>query len=166
MSIIRVATLVAAIGFASLTFAQEPKSLTDARLRFEKGTQTEVDRSKYVTELVRLREALAREKDDAWKLVDAEIMRHPVPADSTSLSKRMIGQWRSPRHDYEYRRNGTWTMLPVEPDTTKGTWRIKDNHVVETNVLGTFQYTILLLTAKDFVETDGQTVFYRTRIEK
>jgi len=78
----------------------------------------------------------------------------------------MIGKWRSPRHDYIYRRDGTWSMLPVEPDTTGGTWRIEGNQHVETNVLGTFRYTILLLTAKDFVETDGQIVFYRKRLSK
>jgi len=30
----------------------------------------------------------------------------------------------SPRHDYLYRRDGSWTMLPGDEGTTHGTWRI------------------------------------------
>ena len=57
-------------------------------------------------------------------------------------------------------------MLPVEPDTTGGTWRFQGNQCVETNILGTFRYTTLLLTTQDYVCTDGKVVFYRQRLSK
>jgi len=48
-------------------------------------------------------------------------------SDSKALSARLVGKWESPRHDYLYRADGTWTMLPVEPDIAHGTWRIEGN---------------------------------------
>ena len=43
------------------------------------------------------------------------------------LTKRMVGDWQSPRHAYRYYADGTWKMEPNMPEvTTKGRWRIRN----------------------------------------
>jgi len=130
----------------------------------------ETARSAYITRLTRLREKAARVKSDAWQAIDAEIRRHPAPidADSAALSSLRVGEWESPRHDYLYRADGSWTMIPVEPDMTHGTWRIEGNRYFETVATEpprSLQYTIILMTKHDFVFTDGEIVFYETRLK-
>ena len=100
--------------------------------------------------------------------VDAEIKQHPAPKDSDSkaFTALRVGQWESPRHDYLYRADGTWTMLPAEPDITHGTWRIDGNQYFETAATDpplASQYTIILISKRDFVFTDNDVVFYETR---
>jgi hypothetical protein len=131
---------------------------------------SEGTRSAYITRLVRLREEAARLKSDTWQAIDAEIKEHPAPkdADGKALSNLLVGQWESPRHDYLYRADGTWTMLPADPDSTHGTWRIEGNQYFDTAAIDpsqTFQYTIILITKRDFVFTDQEVVFYETRIK-
>lgn len=128
----------------------------------------ETARTAYITRLIRLREEAARLKIEAWQAIDAEIKQHPAPidSDSTALSGLRVGKWESPRHDYLYRADGTWTMMPVEPDITRGTWRIEGNRYFETAATDpprTTQYTIILITKRDFVFTDQTNVFYETR---
>jgi hypothetical protein len=129
---------------------------------------SEADRSNYVTRLVRLREKAADAKTDEWQAIDSEIKQRPAPSDSDgkTLSGLLVGQWESPRHDYLYGADGTWTMLPIEPDVTHGTWRIEGNQCFETTAteppLKT-QYTVILITKKDFVFMDQTNVFYETR---
>src|SRR5436305_864711 len=48
--------------------------------------------------------------------------------DDITLSKLMVGKWRSPRHDYLYAADGTWRMLP--PATTHGGWRIENHQLI------------------------------------
>jgi len=130
----------------------------------------ETARSAYLLRLIRLREEAARSKTNAWQAIDEEIKQHPAPADadSAALSRFRIGEWESPRHEYLYRANGSWTMTPVEPDATRGTWRIEGNRYLETVVTEpprSFEYTVILLTKRDFVFTDGEIVFYETRLK-
>jgi hypothetical protein len=129
---------------------------------------SEADRSNYITRLVRLREKAADAKTDAWQAIDTEIKQHPAPSDSDSkiLSGLLVGQWRSPRHDYLYRADGTWTMLPIEAGITNGNWRIEGNQyfsTVATDPQLKSQDTVILITKKDFVSTDQTNVFYETR---
>ena len=131
---------------------------------------SEAARSDYITRLVRLREEAARRKTDAWQAIDAEIKQHPAPSDSNSkaLSNLLVGKWESPRHDYLFRADGTWTMLPMEPDTTHGTWRIEGNQYFDTAATDppkATQYIIILITKRDFVFTDQEVVFYETRLK-
>ena len=124
----------------------------------------------YITRLVRLGEEAARLKADAWQAIDAEIKQHPAPNDSDgkAMANLLVGQWESPRHDYLYRADGTWTMLPVDPDTTHGTWHIEGNQYFDTAALDppeTTQYTVILITKRDFVFTDKELVFYETRLQ-
>jgi hypothetical protein len=107
-------------------------------------------------------ENAARLKTDEWQAIDAEIKRHPAPSDSDSkkLSSVLVGEWASPRHDYLYRADGTWTMLPVEENVTHGRWRIEGNQYVSTAATDPSEtrYTIILITKKDFVFTDQTAV--------
>jgi len=131
---------------------------------------TEVQRTDYVSRLVRLREHAVRLQTDTWKAIDAEIKQHPAPADSDAkvLASRLIGAWASPRHDYLYRADGTWTMLPAEVGATHGTWRIEGNQYfdsVATDPPGKSQYTIILISKRDFVFADQSDIFYETRLK-
>lgn len=147
--------------------AGQSGELDKAKTEYAKAAQTEPARVSYVTKLIRMRARFAQANNEQWKAVDAEIMRHPAPADSAELSTLLIGEWASPRHEYVFRSDGTWSMLPVEPDVTHGTWRIEGNHYFDTDPTGhTTKYTVLLLTANDFVFTDGKVPFYETRIGK
>jgi hypothetical protein len=73
-----------------------------------------------------------------------------------------------PPHDYLFRIDGTWTMLPADENTTHGRWRIEGNqyfNTVATEPPETTQYTIILITKKDFVFTDQTDVFYERRLK-
>jgi len=123
-----------------------------------------------LTRFVRLREQATRLKSETWQAIDAEIKEHPAPKDSDSkaLSRLILGKWESPRHDYLYRADGTWTMLPADPDTTHGTWRIDGNQYSDTAATDppqTSQYTIILISRRDFVFADQEDVFYEVRIK-
>jgi hypothetical protein len=107
---------------------------------------------------------------DEWEASDAEIKQHPAPngSDGKALSRLLVGKWESPRHDYLYRADSTWTMLPVEPDITHETWRIEGNQYFDTAATAppeTSQYTIILITKRDLVFTDQEVVFYETRLK-
>jgi len=165
------ALLITALASGLALAAEEPKELQAAKKQFEAAPHPdEAARAQYVTSLAKLRQKLAK-SDGNWQAVDAEVIRHPVPAtaDSKALSKLRVGKWTSPRHDYLYRSNGTWTMLPADPETTHGVWHIDGNQYFD-GVTDTpsdkNKYTLILLTAKDFIFTDGEMVFYETRSGK
>ncbi|HLN37997.1 MAG TPA: hypothetical protein VK337_09465 [Xanthobacteraceae bacterium] len=135
---------------------------------------TEAARSDYITRLVRMREQAARQNNDAWQAIDAEIKLHPAPNDSDAktLAGLIVGEWQSPRHDTLYRADGTWTLLPAEAGILHGTWHVEGNQYFDTAQYTdttateppqTNQYTIILITKKDFVFTDQTHVFYETR---
>jgi hypothetical protein len=129
---------------------------------------SEAARSDYITRLVRLREEGVRLRHFTWQAIDTEIRQHPAPNDSEALSSLLVGKWESPRHDYLYRADGTWTMLPEDPDTTHGTWRIEGNQCFDTATIdpaGTRRYTIILITKQIFVFTDQEVVFYEKRLK-
>ena len=174
-------TFIAGLGSAAawpvVARAQQPvgarylRALSEIKRDYGKiSHSTEAARSDYITRLVRLRKEAARGKTDAWQAIDAEIKQHAAPreSDSKAFSKLLVGKWESPRHDYLYRADGTWTMLPADPDITHGTWRIEGNQFFDTASLApgeTDQYTIILITKRDFVFTDQEVVFYETRLK-
>ena len=165
----------AAWPFASL--AQQPDrnsfigALQKAKRAYEKISHpTEAARSNYVTLLMQMREKAAHLNTDEWQAIDTEIKQHPAPKDSDSkrLSSLRIGKWRSPRHQYLYRDDGTWTMLPAEADSTHGSWRIEGNQYFDTAAVKPAepsQYTIILLSRNNFVFSDETSVFYETRLK-
>jgi hypothetical protein len=163
--------LVLCVALLLLTpvFGQAPKDLEDLKSQFEKSPQTEADRQQYITGLAKLRGTFAQDrKDSDWQAVDTEIRSHPAPKDSDSkaLSALLVGKWDSPRHEYAFKKDGTWVMLPEEPEATHGKWRIEGNQYFDTAAVkppGTTQYTIILLTKKYFIFTNNEVVFYETR---
>ncbi len=157
------------------TRAQQPEysryvgALQTAKRDYDKIPHpSEADRSNYITRLVRLREKATAGKTYDWQAINDEIKQHPAPTDSDGkiLSSLLVGQWGSPRHDYLYKADGTWTMLPIEPDITHGDWRVEGNQYFDTAATEPplkSQYTIILITKKDFVFMDQTNIFYETR---
>src|SRR5437867_7218624 len=129
----RIAFLTVALLATTSAMEQEPTELAEARRKFESLKHpTEADRVRYITHLVRLRESFTRAQAEMMIAIDAEVIKHPMPADvdTAKLRKRLVGQWTSPRHGYLYRADGTWTMLPEVIDgekTTHGVWHIEGN---------------------------------------
>ena len=69
-------------------------------------------------------------------------------------------------HEYLYRADGTWTMLPEEKDVTRGRWRIEGNQYFSSALIELpheSRYTIILISKKYFVLGDEEGVFYETR---
>lgn len=59
-------------------------------------------------------------------------------------------------------------MLPADENTTHGRWRIEGNQYFDsaaTEPPETTQYTIILITKKDFVFADQEDVFYEKRLK-
>ena len=53
--------------------------------------------------------------------------------DDTSLTQLLVGTWKGPRHETEYRADGTWVLDPPdEGDNTRGKWRIEHGRLIET----------------------------------
>lgn len=155
------------VSIVAQSVAGQSGELDKAKAEYAKAAETEAARVSFVTKLIHMRARFAQANNEQWKAVDAEIMRHPAPADSPELSTLLIGEWASPRHDYFFKSDGTWSMLPAEPDATHGNWRIEGNQYFDKGPDGeTTKYTILLLTVNDFVFTDREVVFYETRIGK
>jgi hypothetical protein len=167
MKILRAVIGFLVVSIVAQSVAGQSGELDKAKAEYAKAAQTEASRVRFVTKLIHMRARFARANNEQWKAVDAEVMRHPAPADSAEFSKRLIGEWASPRHEYVFRSDGTWSMLPAEPDATHGTWRIEGNQYFDTGPGGqTTKYTILLLTVNDFVFTDREVVFYETLVGK
>ena len=156
--------------------AQQPDSryvgaLEKAKRDYEKISHpSEADRSNYITRLVRLREKAADAKTDEWQAIDAEIKQHPAPNDSDSKTLSICASVNG-------NRPGTITCTgPTAPGrccrlkrvSPTGRWRIEGNQCFDTAATDpplTSQYTIILITKKDFVFTDQTIVFYETRLK-
>ncbi|HSI14836.1 MAG TPA: hypothetical protein VK961_22475 [Chthoniobacter sp.] len=154
------------VAFATGLVAAEPKELAAAKKEFAQNAHPdEAARVHYVQSLATLRGKLAKSGGD-WQAVDAELRKHPAPS-SAEYSSLRVGEWTSPRHGYVYRKNGTWSMTPVEPDATRGGWKIEGNQyfagAMATKKADMTKYTIILLTAKDFIFTDGTVVFFEKK---
>jgi hypothetical protein len=156
----RIAILVTAIAVATSAVAQEPKELRAARRQFESLKHpSEADRVRYITRLVRLRESFTRAEYKIMEAIDAEVIRHPMPAaaDTRVLVKRLIGQWQSPRRPYFYHTDRTWASNDDTPEDIGGTWRIEGNQFFQ-NYRGDTPARgekIILLTTTDFVYGAG-----------
>lgn len=81
----------------------------------------------------------AAQKKDALGASEAEVERlrqlnttnKVVSLSDAELRKLMVGRWTTGRHEYDYRADGTWRMLPADISTTKGTWRIENRQLIE-----------------------------------
>ena len=62
----------------------------------------------------------------------APVIALALPGDAT-LSRLLIGTWHGPRHDTQYRADGTWIMDPPdEGDNSRGKWRIEHRRLITT----------------------------------
>jgi hypothetical protein len=53
--------------------------------------------------------------------------------DDITLSRLLVGTWQGPRHETQYRADGTWVLDPPdEGDNTHGKWRIEHGKLIET----------------------------------
>ena len=168
--------VLAALALAVSVQAADPKGLAEAKAVFERSTHDEAARQVYVGKLSAILGEMVADKmldrrhhDPAeFDALFAELKRHPFPktADAKKLSQLRAGKWQSPRHDYLYRANGTWTMLPADPEATNGRWRIEGNQIIE-SVHGDTKETretLIWLGPKEMVFTDGTSVFYERRL--
>jgi hypothetical protein len=96
--------------------------------------------------------------DEAMTEINAELKKHPLPADSDSrkLTKFLIGKWDSPRHTYIFNANGKYG---VEDGSINRSWQIKGNQLIENDSRG----TIILLNSKYFIYAEGDGVFFHSR---
>ena len=62
----------------------------------------------------------------------APVIALALPDDAT-LSRLLVGTWHGPRHDTQYRADGTWIMDPPdEGDNSRGKWRIEHARLITT----------------------------------
>ena len=75
-----------------------------------------------------------------------------LPDDAT-LSKMLIGHWFSDRHEYVYRKDGTW-ICPE--DEWSGTWRIKNGKLITTFKGHEGRTETIIELTNTTLETDAQ----------
>ena len=79
------------------------------------------------------------------------------------LRRLMVGKWTTGRHEYIYKADGTWRMLPLDISTTKGTWRFENRQLIEESG----SLTCIAVTPRQLVfrNPDGPYPFRYIRIE-
>jgi len=50
---------------------------------------------------------------------------------SDARTETIDGRWTTGRHDYDYKADSTWRMLPTDISTAKDTWRIENHQLIE-----------------------------------
>jgi len=54
-------------------------------------------------------------------------------SDDATLTRLLVATWKGPRHETQYRADGTWILDPPdEGDNTRGKWRIEHGRLIET----------------------------------
>ena len=157
-------------------FAQEPTELHSLKNQYQSVDLSthEAERVKYILQLVELLKTTGKrshqmERAADYKAVEAEINRHPYPAnaDSQKLTKLLVGQWEGSRHSTEFRLNGTFEMIDGEPH---GKWHIKGNELLKTyegdSMPDAYRDTIILITDKLLILGDGDRVYLSNRIHQ
>jgi hypothetical protein len=171
--LVHIAIIASTMFSIAAVSANEPKELVELRQRFEALKHpSEADRIRYITALVRLRESFTRADADKMRAIDAEIIKHPMPfeVDSAALRKHIVGRWRSPRHSYLYRADGTWTtsdFTDANEATPRGLWRIEGNkffhRMLDEPSEAETGRTIIILTDTDFVSGTHIALYYMRR---
>jgi hypothetical protein len=146
--------------------SQNAGGLEEAKRRFDKISQpSEAARSDYVTRLVRMREEMARQKNDEWKAIDSEIREHPAPKDSDGKCCHAV--WSANGH----RRDMIISTERRQLDDAAGRRGHDPRHLAHrgnqfftTASIGSpdpAQYTIILITKTDFVIATNLASFMR-----
>jgi len=82
-----------------------------------------------------------QKKEDGIGASDTELERlrqlnstdKVVSLSDVELRQLIVGRWSTGRHDYDYKADGTWFMLPEDIATTKGIWRIENRQLIESS---------------------------------
>ncbi len=74
-----------------------------------------------------------------------------VSLNDVDLRKLMVGKWTTGRHEYAFKADGTWRMLPADTDMN-GTWRIENRKLID----DTGSRTIMEATRKQIVLKNNQ----------
>jgi hypothetical protein len=160
--------------------AREPKGMEAARKEYEqaKAKDPEGAREHYANALAKViaqyteefRNTGSREHGEEMQTLLTELKQHPAPkdADSKKLSAFMPGEWHTTRHEFLYKKNGTFVMLPEEKDAERGKWRIEGNQLVQTEGDAEVRYTIVLLNADYLVygDKDGEFIMIKAKGKK
>jgi hypothetical protein len=95
-----------------------------------------------------------------------------VSQSDQELRKLMVGKWTTGRHEYIYRSDGTWQMLPADISSTNGKWRIQNHQLIEeakseNGFLPTGARTFILVTPTELIlkNEKGLYPFRYVRIE-
>jgi len=85
-----------------------------------------------------------------------------VALPDAELQKLMVGKWMTGRHEYAFKADGTWRMLPLDT-AMSGTWKIVNHQLID----DTGKRTIMEASHKQFVlKNDGGMYPFRyVRIE-
>ena len=62
----RIVTIAGLLALVSRCLAQEPAELREAREAYQKSSQTESTRSRYITKLIHMRQRFAAADNEAW----------------------------------------------------------------------------------------------------
>lgn len=136
-----------------------------------------MSRNQYLDRLATLRfkismsqEKITAREDSEIAAIDEEIRKSPMTSnyDSKLLSRLRVGEWESPRHDYLYRSDASWTMLPIIPNVTRGRWKIERNMYydwVPIYAPKELPYKIILLDDHYFIFSNGNQLFYEKRLK-
>lgn len=173
MSIKRPLTVFAALFLShSLALGQNADEREFGTAKAEYETASLKDEAARLTYVNKLAQIIDRNVPERWKtgvpnpgylkVVDAinsELKKHPMPnnSDPKELGKLLIGQWQSPRRIYIFRRDGKYGVEDGAMDTS---WRIQGNQIV----LPGERRTILLLNSKYLIFSEGDTVFFHSRV--
>jgi hypothetical protein len=159
---------------------EKPGELEAARQQYQQAALLREARARevYVHKLAAILARLGEERARTgvygdlkiWKEIFAELMLHPLPADSDpkELSKVIAGKWRSPRRIYDYRKDGAkWVIDADDNDPVEsGRWRIEGNKlfIFKQPAGSDIRYTILVLDESYLVFTDGEAVFHHSHV--
>jgi len=173
MSIKRPLTVLAALFFShSVALAQNADERDFETAKAEYETASSKDEAARLTYVNKLAQVVDRNVQERWKtgapnpdylkVVDAinsELKEHPMPnnSDPKKLRELLVGQWQSPRRVYIFRRDGKYGVEDGAMDTM---WRIQGNQIV----LPGGRRTILLLNSKYLIFSEGDTVFFHSRV--
>jgi hypothetical protein len=143
-----------------------------ARAEYEQASpQDESARLIYVNKLAQIIDRNVQERwktgvpnPDYLKIVDAinsELKKHPMPnnSDPKKLRDLIVGQWQSPRHIYIFRHDGKYGVQDGAMDTS---WHIQGNQIA----MPRERRTILLLNSKYLIFSEGDTVFFHSRVSQ
>jgi hypothetical protein len=156
---------------ASITSAEDiQRDIDVAKQEYEHSTPAgnEKARQTYVGKLAQIADKLVsryresgERNDKVMTAINAELQKHPLPSnsDAQKLSHLLVGKWESPRRVYVFRADGKYG---TEDGPITSSWKIKGNQLIEGNSRG----TIILLNSDYFIYSEGDAVFFHSRVKE